>query len=248
MSTFVDTSVWFAAVARGDRNNELAKSILQSVPDHVTTDHVLIETWLLLKSHFGRVPAETFWERIRSSSVHIEPVTLVDLEAAWNIGSSFPKQDFSLIDRTSFAVMERTGITKAATFDDDFQAFRYGRARDKALEIVRSGHSTAFRLLSEAIIKRKPVTLNYAGARRQVYPHILGHTAREERALVFEHDGSKRNKRDGEWGCLRLSKVTDIKLQEAPWRAGKYPSATQRCVDKVYLDADERVPNQPGRR
>src|SRR3977135_1755680 len=121
MSIFVDTSVWFAAAAKGDRNNELAKSILQSVPDHVTTDHVLIETWVLLKSKFGRGPAETFWERIRSSSVHIEPVTPVDLEAAWTIGSSFPKQDFSLIDRTSFAVMERTGITKAATFDADFQ-------------------------------------------------------------------------------------------------------------------------------
>jgi hypothetical protein len=88
VSTFVDTSVWFAAAAKGDRNNELAKSILQSVPDHVTTDHVLIETWLLLKSQFGRGPAEAFWERIRSSSVHIEPVTPVDLEAAWTIGSS----------------------------------------------------------------------------------------------------------------------------------------------------------------
>jgi hypothetical protein len=77
VSTFVDTSVWFAAAAKGDRNNELAKSILQSVPDHVTTDHVLIETWLLLKSQFGRGPAEAFWERIRSSSVHIEPVTPV---------------------------------------------------------------------------------------------------------------------------------------------------------------------------
>jgi predicted nucleic acid-binding protein len=250
VSVFVDTSVWFAAAAKGDRNNELAKSILQSVPDHVTTDHVLIETWLLLNSRFGRNPAEVFWERIRSSSVHIEPVTPVDLEAAWTIGSSFPKQDFSLIDRTSLAVMERTGITKAATFDDDFQAFRYGRRRDKALEIIRSGHSAAFKLLSEAIINRRPVTLTYEGSQRQVYPHVLGHAGREERALAFEYDGSKRSNRKGEWCCLRLSEINDkdIQLQDGPWRTGKYPSTTQRCVDKIYLDADERVPNQPGRR
>jgi predicted nucleic acid-binding protein len=250
VSIFVDTSVWFAAAAKGDRSNEVAKSVLQSVPDHVTTDHVLIETWLLLNSRFGRDPAEVFWERIRSSSVHIEPVTSVDLEAAWTIGSSFPKRDFSLIDRTSLAVMHRLGIVAVATFDDAFAAFRYGRARDKALEIIRSGHSTAFQRLSEAIIHRMPVTLTYEGRQRQVYPHILGHAGREERALAFEYDGSKSSKRQGQWCCLRLSEIDDkdIQLQDGPWRTGKYPSTTQRCVDKLYLDADECVPNQPGRR
>jgi predicted nucleic acid-binding protein len=115
VSTFVDTSVWFAAAAKGDRSNGLAKSILQSVSDHVTTDHVLTETWLLLNSQFGRGPAEAFWNGIRDSSVHIEPVTPVDLEAAWAIGSSFPKQEFSLVDRTSPAVMQRLGTVAAAT-------------------------------------------------------------------------------------------------------------------------------------
>ena len=250
MSIFVDTSVWFAAAAKGDRSNEVAKSVLQSVPDHVTTDHVLIETWLLLNSRFGRDPAEVFWERIRSSSVHIEPVTPVDLEAAWTIGSSFPKRDFSLIYRTSLAVMQRLGTVAVATFDDAFAAFRYGRRRDKALEIIRSGHSAAFKLLSEAIVNHRPVKLAYEGRQRQVYPHILGHAGREERALAFEYDGSKRGKRQGEWCCLRLSEINDkdIQLQDGPWRTGKYPSTTQRCVDKIYLDADERVPNQPGRR
>ena len=250
MSVFVDTSVWFAAAAKGDRSNGLAKSILQSVPDHVTTDHVLTETWLLLNSQFGRGPAEAFWNGIRDSSVHIEPVTPVDLDAAWAIGSSFPKREFSLTDRTSLAVMERMSIVAVATFDVGSAAFRYGPHRDNALEIVRSGHSAAFKLLSEAIVNHRPVKLAYEGRQRQVYPHVLGHAGREERALAFEYDGSKRSKRKGEWCCLRLSEINDkdIQLQDGPWRTGKYPSTTQRCVDKIYLDADERVPNQPGRR
>jgi predicted nucleic acid-binding protein len=250
LSIFVDTSVWFAAVAKRDRDNALAKSILQSVPDHVMTDHVLAETWLLLNSRFGRDIAETFWDHIRRSTVHIETVTSVDLEVAWSIGASFPDQSFSLIDRTSFAVMERMGIVKAASFDDDFAVFRYGRARDKAFEIVRSGHSMAFNLLSEAILKRKPVTLTYNGVRRDVCPHIIGHTNAAERALVFQFAGSTRSKLppDGEWRCLRLSEVKDFKLRDGPWHGGKYHRATQRCVDRVYLDVNERVPNQPGRR
>jgi uncharacterized protein len=250
LSVFVDTSVWFSAVAKSDRSNALAKSILQSVPDHVMTDHVLAESWLLLKSRFGRVVAETFWENIRQSAVRVESVTSADLEAAWSIGLAFPDQDFSLVDRTSFAVMERLGITKAASFDEDFAIFRYGRARDKAFEIVRSGHSSAFALLAEAILQRTPVTLNYNGVRREVCPHILGHTNKQERALVFQFGGSSKSRlpADGEWRCLRLAAASDIRPHEGPWRSGNYHRAVQRCVDQVYLDVNEAVPNQPGRR
>jgi predicted nucleic acid-binding protein len=250
LSVFVDTSVWFSAVAKNDRSNALAKSILQSISDHVLTDHVLAETWLLLKSRFSRAVAETFWENIRRSAIRVEPVTSADLEAAWSIGLSFPDQDFSLIDRTSFAVMGRLGITKAASFDRDFAIFRYGRARDKAFEIIRSGHSSTFQLLAEAILKRTPITLNYNGVRREVCPHILGHTNGHESALVFQFGGSSRSKlpSDGEWRCLRLAAVSDTQLREGPWSGGKYHRAVQRCVDQVYLDVNESVPNQPGRR
>jgi predicted nucleic acid-binding protein len=94
VSVFVDTSVWFAAAAKGYRNNELAKSILQRVPDHITTDHVLAETWLLLKSHFGRDTAEVFWERIRSSSVHIGPSRLLILRRPGPLDHLFPNRIF----------------------------------------------------------------------------------------------------------------------------------------------------------
>ena len=33
--------------------------------------------------------------------------------------------------------MERLGLTRAASFDDDFAVYRYGRSRDKAFEVVR---------------------------------------------------------------------------------------------------------------
>jgi hypothetical protein len=33
--------------------------------------------------------------------------------------------------------MERLGLTRAATFDDDFAIYRYGRGRGKSFEILR---------------------------------------------------------------------------------------------------------------
>jgi predicted nucleic acid-binding protein len=123
-------------VAR-DRNNVRAKSILRRTTGHVTTDHVLVEMWLLLNSRYRRQAAERFWENLRSASVRLELISAADLEYAWAIGEAFADQDFSIVDRTSFAVAERLGITQVASFDEDFAVYRYGRNRDRAFDVIR---------------------------------------------------------------------------------------------------------------
>jgi uncharacterized protein len=137
LSVFVDSSVWFASVVARDRNNARAKSVLKAVTEHVTTDHVVVETWLPLNSRYHRQGAERFWDGIRRGSVRVEIATAVDLEAAWAIGEALPDQSFSIVDRTSFAVMERMGITQVATFDQDFAVYRFGRNRDRAFQVLR---------------------------------------------------------------------------------------------------------------
>lgn len=64
---FVDTSVWFAAASARDHNNGLAKSILLSLDGWRLTDHVLAETWQLLRASFGSAVAELLWDRLRVS-------------------------------------------------------------------------------------------------------------------------------------------------------------------------------------
>jgi len=137
LSVFVDSTVWFAAIVARDRDNARARAILQSTTGHVTTDHVLVESWLLLNSRYHRRGAELLWERVRAGAARLEFVTPADLEAAWAAGEIFRDQNFSLVDRTSFAVMERLGLTRAASFDDDFAVYRYGRNRDRAFEVFR---------------------------------------------------------------------------------------------------------------
>ena len=137
MSRFVDSSAWYAAADEGDLSNARAREILAAGEPLVTTDHVLVETWLLLHHRLGRAAAERFWEGLRAGAAAIELVLAADLEAAWAIGEAFPDQDFSITDRTSFAVMERLGITRVASFDDHFAVYRYGRKRDRAFEVLR---------------------------------------------------------------------------------------------------------------
>ena len=137
MSLFVDTSAWYAAADSSDRGNSRAVAVLSSSEPLVTTDHIMIETWLLLRHRLNRHAAEQFWDGLRAGVASIEPVTAADLEVAWAVGPTFPDQDFSIVDRTSFAVMQRLGIQRVATFDDDFAVFRYGRDRNRAFEVVR---------------------------------------------------------------------------------------------------------------
>ena len=66
----------------------------------------------------------------------IEPVGPADLEAAWQMGQAWKDQDFSIVDRTSFAVMLRLGIERAASLDDHFAVFRFGPAKRRAFTVL----------------------------------------------------------------------------------------------------------------
>ncbi|MCU1315039.1 MAG: hypothetical protein JWN63_361 [Candidatus Acidoferrum typicum] len=137
MSLFVDTSIWYAAADSSDRSNAGSKAILKSGETMVTSDHVLVETWTLLHYKLECKAAEGFWEGLRSGIALIEAVTLADLEVAWDIGVSWHDQDFSLVDRTSFAVMRRLGIDRVASLDAHFAVFRFGPKRRRSFHVLR---------------------------------------------------------------------------------------------------------------
>ena len=137
MSLFVDTSMWYAAADKADASNLQAKSVLSGGESLVTTDHVLIETWTLIRHRLGRRAAERFWEGLRIGAASVESVGAADLEAAWEIGISYRDQDFSIVDRTSFSVMQRLGVERVASLDNDFAVFRFGPGRRRAFTLIR---------------------------------------------------------------------------------------------------------------
>lgn len=118
MSAFVDTSAFFATLDRDDRHSARVAERLASEESLIATDHVLFETWRLTRDRLGQGVADRFW-------------------AALRIGESFPDQSFSIVDRTSFTVMERLGVHRAISLDDDFAVYRFGGRRERAFEILR---------------------------------------------------------------------------------------------------------------
>jgi uncharacterized protein len=138
-SLFVDTSAFYALADSGDRHRDEALATFQDCvtsDDLTTTDHVIVESWLLICTRLGRPAAMRFWDALRSEIVAVTGVTAQDFWRGHAIARAWPDQMFSLVDCTSFAVIERLGIRRAFAFDAHFRIFRLGPWPRQALEIV----------------------------------------------------------------------------------------------------------------
>jgi len=58
-----------------------------------------------------------------------------DLVRARKIAGEWRDQEFSFVDSTSFAFIERLGITSALAFDTHFRIFRWGPGRRRKLRL-----------------------------------------------------------------------------------------------------------------
>ena len=130
--------MFVAAALKGERFHERAHKVLASISREgpVMSEHVLVETWAVIRRRAGYAIAETFLSGLRGTPMRIEPVLAADLERAIAIGELWADQEFDFVDRTSFAVMERLGISRAATFDRDFAVYRFGPDRRNAFEVL----------------------------------------------------------------------------------------------------------------
>lgn len=136
MTVFVDTSAWYAAADADDAGHHRASRRLEEFAGELlTSDHVLVETWFLTTRCLGFAVAERLLDGIRMGIARVEPAIVADLETAAGIGESFADQQFSLVDRTSWAIMHRLGIHEAISLDVDFSIYRFGPGRRQALTV-----------------------------------------------------------------------------------------------------------------
>ena len=137
MTTFVDSSAWYAAADADDASHASITRVLPEAMPLVTSDHVIVETWFLVNRRLGRLAAERFLRRCTTEGLSIEDVGRADLEHAVEIGRRFADQAFSIVDRTSFSVMERLGIERVVSLDDDFAIYRWGPGRRRSFTVLR---------------------------------------------------------------------------------------------------------------
>lgn len=128
---FADTSFWFGLQERRDQRHEQARALVQRGVGRVaTTNHVLGETWTLLRRRSGHAAAVGFLERLQAlpdlQIIHVDEATEVE---AWRWLRARSEREYSFVDATSFAVMRRRRIREALAFDGDFNAAGFVEVR-----------------------------------------------------------------------------------------------------------------------
>lgn len=117
-AVFVDTGTIYAALDRSDAHHQEAAQLFRQLTSQrvsfVLTNFIIAETHALILSGLGADWARTWLNRMQWN---VERVRKEDEIHARDIINTFMDKDFSYIDATSFAVMERLGLKVALSFD-----------------------------------------------------------------------------------------------------------------------------------
>ena len=121
---FVDTSAWYALLDTSDANHHAAVKFKDSLAHPLmTSNYVVGEVITLVRNRPGyKAAVETgqkLWEYI-ADLIRVMPR---DERKAWEIFVQYRDKNFSFTDCTSFALMERMGITEVFAFDEHFKQY-----------------------------------------------------------------------------------------------------------------------------
>jgi len=126
---FVDTSAFYALLDRADQYHDVVQTIYGGLArdrrDLVTTNFVLLELHSLITNRMSAQVATSALFRIDAGETIIVRGTEDDEAHARDILRQYTDKGFSLLDATSFAVMERLGIDTALSFDKHFAQYRW---------------------------------------------------------------------------------------------------------------------------
>lgn len=124
-SVFVDTSAFVSLLNADETEHEKARAAIQRlIADRVslfTSNYVFSETYTAVLVRLGRAAAIEWGQSFRKSSL-IDLVRIEEdiEEEAWEILESHDDKEWSYVDATSFALLEREGSAEAFAFDDHF--------------------------------------------------------------------------------------------------------------------------------
>lgn len=107
----------------------------------------------------------------------------------------------------------------------------------------------AYEMLAEAIRAKQQVVARYGGEERVFSPHALGTKRGTDHVLVYQFAGGSRTglPSGGEWRCLAVDTMSDIRLEPGAWHTAPNVFNPQTCLDEVEVVAEPLPPRDADR-
>ena len=123
---FADTSYWIAVTRTGDGLHRKARVVTQRIGrvKIITSELVLVEylnDMSKLGEYYRRLAVDTVRDLQSDDNVEIVPATSQQFWEAVQYYDSRPDQRWSLVDCSSFLIMEELKIRDALAYDRDFR-------------------------------------------------------------------------------------------------------------------------------
>jgi hypothetical protein len=98
----------------------------------------------------------------------------------------------------------------------------------------------------DAILGCKQLVFAYRDRRREVCPHVLGHTKGKEMLLAYQFAGETNTglPQGGEWRCFQVAEMHSIEVRVGDWYTAGSHSQTHTCVGEVDLDVNPNAPQR----
>jgi len=126
-AVFVDTSVWYALSDQGEAGHARIRRAVEQLRSSgrrlVTSNFVVAETHALIIGRLGRFEALRYLRSMLRGDLDLDRVTEMDERRAVEIIEHYADKAFSYTDATSFAIIERRGISTAFSLDRHFAQF-----------------------------------------------------------------------------------------------------------------------------
>lgn len=120
----IDTSAMYALLDKSDSFHEQAKTLFSNLGKDslniVITNFIVAECHTLISARLGHELGRKWLQNLYWA---VERVSEEDEKKAKEIIFSYGDKSFSYTDATTFAIMERLGITKALAFDQHFSQY-----------------------------------------------------------------------------------------------------------------------------
>jgi predicted nucleic acid-binding protein len=119
---FVDTSAWLAYANRADESHIKVRDAFKHFEGRLVTTNFVFDETVTLLQRVGHAAAVLVGEVLREPDVvDLLRIRATDEEAAWRLFKDRSDKHYSFTDCTSFVVMRRLGLARAAALDEDFR-------------------------------------------------------------------------------------------------------------------------------